>query len=90
MTNQTLFTKNPEYRLELLDGEAILYSAAHTKVMNLNRTSYLIWEMCNGRHTQQSITQVLCETYPESARQIPGDVEQALEVLLKNQALTLV
>ena len=53
MTEEKRWIKNPDFRLEELDGEAILYNSAAAKVMSLNQTSFLIWEMCNGDCTTE-------------------------------------
>ena len=87
MTEEKRWIKNPDFRLEELDGEAILYNSAAAKVMSLNQTSFLIWEMCNGDCTTETIIKALCDVYPESAAAIPADVEQAISLLSEHQAI---
>ena len=87
MEKSTILAKNPEFRMEMLDGEALLYSCQHTKVVSLNHTAYVIWEMCDGQKSLKNITKLLCEAYPDSSQNIPQDVDQALSLLLEHQAL---
>ena len=79
--------KNPGYRMEMIDGEALLYSQQDTKVVSLNQTASLVWEMCDGKNTPEGIISILCETYPGAAGDIPSDVNQVLGLLLEHNAL---
>ena len=87
MDKSTVLAKNPAFHMEILDGEALLYSSQHTRVVSLNQTAYVIWEMCDGQKSLEFIIKVLCEAFPESAQNIPQDVNQALSLLLEHQAL---
>jgi coenzyme PQQ biosynthesis protein PqqD len=77
----------PDYRLELLDGELLLYHLAETKIMYLNQVASLIWQLCDGERTVEEITAMLCEAFPESAEAVASDVIMALEQLLEHGAI---
>lgn len=87
MDPQKRILKNPGYRMETIDGEALLYSQRDTKVVSLNQTACLVWEMCDGQNTPDSIIKILCETYPGASGDIPSDVNEVLDLLLKHNAL---
>ena len=87
MEMQKPLHKNPGFHMETIDGEALLYSQIETKVVSLNITAHLVWEMCNGQNTPDAIIKLLCETYPGAAGDIPSDVRQLLGQLLKYKAL---
>jgi len=71
--------RKPDYRLELLDDELLLYHPTETKIIYFNQTASLIWQLCDGDHTAEEIVKLLSEAYPESADSIPADVTSTLE-----------
>ena len=44
-----------------LDGEVLVYDQKVNKAFNLNKTSALIWELCDGKHSLSEISRVLGE-----------------------------
>lgn len=44
-----------------LDGEFLIYDQKTNKAFNLNKTSALIWEWCDGRHSLSEISRLLGE-----------------------------
>jgi len=44
-----------------LDGEVLLYDQKTNKAFNLNKTSSLIWELCDGKHSLSEISRLLGE-----------------------------
>ncbi len=44
-----------------LDGEVLVYDKQTNKAFNLNKTSALIWELCDGRHSLSEISRLLGE-----------------------------
>ena len=71
----------PDYRLEEVDGDAMLFHPARDEIHQLNSTAALIWQLCDGARTVSQLIALLQESYPEAAAQIPGDVEEALRDL---------
>ncbi len=78
------------YRLEVLDGEHLLYNPEQTRIVSLNETASLIWRLCNGERTVAEITSLLADAFPEAADAIADDVTVALEELLQHGAIELV
>ena len=77
----------PDYQVELLDGEIILFHPAGMKVVYSNRTGALIWQLCDGRRTAVEIIQLLSTTHPESAREIQADVQETLATFVEHDAI---
>jgi hypothetical protein len=68
----------PDFRLETLDNEVLLYHPGQTKAVYLNETASLVWNLCNGERDPGEITELLQEAFPEAAEQIAADVDRVL------------
>jgi coenzyme PQQ biosynthesis protein PqqD len=77
------------YRLEAFDGELVLYHGTATQVIYLNETAALVWRLCDGQRTVETICDLLKESYPDTANQIEHDVIDALAELVQAGALIL-
>ena len=71
--------QKPDYNLEMMDGELLLYHLNETKILYFNETASLIWQLCDGRQFGRR------DHYPCSARRIPkrpetmaADVEETV------------
>lgn len=80
----------PDYQIELLDGEIILFHHSGLKVMHSNHTGALIWQLCDGRRTVAELVQLLSAIYPDSAEEIRSDVHEILTTLATHGAITWV
>jgi hypothetical protein len=78
------------YRLEELDGEQLLYSAEHTRILYCNETASLIWRLCDGDRTVDEITMLLQDAFPDAAVSISADVEATIDEYLQQGAVELV
>jgi hypothetical protein len=79
--------RNPDYRLEAIDGELLLFHPERGEIMYCNETASLIWQLCDGGRTTQEIVDLLVDTFPEAAAAIPGDVESTLQELHQHGAI---
>ena len=77
------------YRLEMIEGEALIFHPGQTKILYLNPSASVIWQLCDGQRTVGEITALLNDAYPDAARDIGGDVESTLEKLENHGAITL-
>ena len=82
--------QKPGFKLEMLDGEVLLYHVASTRIFALNQTATLIWQLCGGQRTVEGITEVLGNAYPDSAHDIAAQVEATLAQFLKQGIIDLV
>jgi hypothetical protein len=81
--------QRPGFELEMLNGEVLLYHVASTRIFALNQTASLIWQLCGGRYTVEEIIEVLGNAYPDSADDIPAQVEATLAQFLKRGVIDL-
>lgn len=75
--------RKPDYRLELLDDEIVLYHPTDTRMLYFNQTASLIWQLCDGERSVEQIIALLAAAYPEAETDIPADVQATLEDFLK-------
>ncbi|MBN1220170.1 MAG: PqqD family protein [Anaerolineae bacterium] len=77
----------PDYRLELMDGELLLYHPGQTKIFYCNPTASLIWHLCDGQRTVKEITALLRQAFPAAASAIAADVEATLQQFAAHGAI---
>ncbi len=78
----------PDYLIEILDDEIILFQPASSQILYLNQSSSLIWQLCDGQRTVDDIIALLHTTYPQSASQIRANVLDILLTFAKCGALS--
>jgi hypothetical protein len=81
------FVKNQELSVEEMGPETLLYEADSHRTIYLNETAALVWKLCDGTRTAQDLIDTLLESYPEARAELPRDVEQAVEMMLREGAL---
>ena len=81
--------RKPDYRLELLDDEIVLYHPTDTRMLYFNQTASLIWQLCDGERSVEQITALLAAAYPEAETDIPADVQATLEDFLKQGCIEI-
>lgn len=77
----------PDYRLEQMDDELLLYHPGETKTVYLNQTASLVWQLCNGERSTDEIMRLLQDSFPESSEQIEADVRAALAEFERHGAI---
>ena len=68
----------PDYRLEEIDGELLLYHPDRTKIIYCNPSASLIWQLCDGQRTAQDIIDLLYTAYNQP--DIAADVTATLDL----------
>jgi hypothetical protein len=82
------FSKNPKVSSKATETELILYDASKQAVHILNRTAYLIWELCDGMHTVSDIEKAMRERFlVDNEYDLLRDIDQAVHHLLMNGLL---
>ena len=81
--------RKPDYRLEMIDGEFLLYHLDQTKILYCNQTASLVWNLCDGQMTVEAITHLLQDAYPEAAEAIASDVQATLKQFLDHNSIIL-
>jgi hypothetical protein len=76
--------RKPNYNLEMIDNELLLFHPAQAQILYCNETASLIWQLCDGQRTVQEITALLAASFPETADTIANDVETTLRQFLQH------
>ena len=79
----------PGFHLEQMDDETLLYHPDGNKIIQLNQTAALVWQLCDGLRTVETITGLLQQAYPESAAEINVDVLELLRQFAENGCIDL-
>jgi coenzyme PQQ biosynthesis protein PqqD len=79
----------PSYRLEVLDGEALLFDPANRRLVHCNQTAVLVWRLCDGERSVQEIIALLAEAYPEAVAEMAADVQRVLAQFQEAHAIRL-
>ena len=79
--------QKPDYRLEMIDDELLLYHPGKTKILYCSQTASLIWHLCDGQRTGQEIVALLSAAFPEAAETVAADVEATLREFLRHGAI---
>jgi hypothetical protein len=82
--------RRPDFRLEEVDNEILLYHPGQTKVLYCNQTAALVWELCRGEQTVEEMIAVLKKGYPDAAGGIADDVKAALQTFREQGAIEFV
>ncbi len=79
--------RKPDYRLELLDNELLLYHPTETQIFYFNQTASLIWQLCDGQHSISEIIELLIEAYPDATDTIPTDVTATIQQFEEHECI---
>lgn len=71
--------RKPEFSLEAVGDDVLLYNPADTKIISFNQTASLIWQLCGGQVSVTEMIAGLKEAYPENANEIETDVLATLQ-----------
>lgn len=81
MKFETIPLRVPGVRLEAVDGELLLYRPGATRLVRLNASAALVWELCDGQRSIAEIAEALAAAYPDHAAAISDDVSDMLQRL---------
>ena len=82
--------RQPDYFLEKLDNEILLYHPGKTRALYLNEMASVVWELCNGERTADEIAELLREAFPEAAETIGDEVESTLRKFVEHEAVAFI
>lgn len=74
----------PGFTLQHIDDEILLYHAGLTRTVHLNPTASLIWQLCTGERSAESIATLVADAYPEGGSDVRADVHAALDQLARD------
>jgi len=87
MPDKDIPIPNPEFKLEELDSELLLYHPAKTKTVYMNETASLVWQLCDGKRSVGEITGLLKESFPDAADRVSEDVQSTLKTFAEHGAI---
>ncbi len=70
--------QKPDFKLEMMDEELLLFHPAQNKILYCNQTAALIWQLCNGERTPEEISELIAAAYPEAADVIANEIQSTL------------
>jgi hypothetical protein len=69
-----------DFKMQIMDGEAVIFHPASKTVVHASPSAALIWELCDGQRSLEQIVELLAGEYPEARAEIELDVPQTLEI----------
>ncbi len=88
--SKNIYRQSKDCLLENMGGDILLYSPSTASAVQLNDSSRIVWQLCDGERSVEDIIEALCELYPDQAGQVPEDVRYAIKKLSDNRVLELV
>lgn len=79
----------PNFELEEIDGELLLYSPESTRSIYMNSTASIIWRLCDGKLTVGEIVSLLSEAFPDASDSMETDVVDSIQLFIDNNAIEL-
>lgn len=79
MTEPARPRRKPDFRMEKMDDELLLFHPALNRILYCNESASLVWQLCDGLHGAEEIAAILADAYPDAAAEIPGDVSSTLQ-----------
>lgn len=76
-------------RVEVMDGETVLYEDNLKKMIYLNESATVVFQLCDGQRTVREIIEVLISAYPEVSGSIGHDVLTVIDYLVQEGAVRL-
>jgi len=70
-----------DYYLEAFNDELLLYHPGNNKIYQLNGTTALIWQLCNGRRTVAEIVDLLADAYPMASTVLVRETDTMIQQL---------
>ena len=81
--------RTPNYQLEQIDDELLLFHPSETSILYCNATASLVWQLCDGQRTVQEIINLLKDAYPEAEETLADDIKSSLDQFAQQGAIRL-
>ena len=75
--------------MEIMDGETVLYEESSKKMIYLNESATVVFQLCDGQRTVREIIEVLASAYPEVSGSIGHDVLTVIDYLVQECVVRL-
>jgi hypothetical protein len=88
MAQETYLAVNPDIVCRVEGEEALLFDPETEKVKVLNVTGLMLWNLCDGSHSQHDLVQALVTKYPDvGVDTLTADVKRFLSDMLDMELL---
>jgi hypothetical protein len=77
----------PDFRLEEIDGELLLYHPAQTTILYCNTSASLIWQLCDGRRTIEEIINLLAAAFEQEPETVSNEVTATIDLFCNAGAM---
>ncbi|MCB0210703.1 MAG: PqqD family protein [Anaerolineae bacterium] len=81
--------RTPDYQLEQIDDELLLFHPSQTSILYCNATASLVWQLCDGQRTVQEIITLLQDAYPDAEDTLAEDIQNSLDQFAQQGAIQL-
>ena len=81
-------TRSDDFVLEELDGDLLLFNPQNGRLLELNSTAALVWQLCDGARSVAEIEALLAGLYPDAAGSIAHELPAILRQFQEAEALT--
>lgn len=88
MHNNVIPKRDPDCLLEQIGNDYQIRHRDKATAIFINSTAALLWELFDGSRTVGDTKQMLQQAYPDAVDTINEDVDEALAMLCKHQALS--
>ena len=80
--------RSDQFVLEELDGDLLLFNPQNGRLLELNSTAALVWQLCDGARSVAEIEALLAGLYPDAAGSISHELPAILRQFQEAEALT--
>ncbi|MHC1771389.1 MAG: PqqD family protein [Flexilinea sp.] len=79
----------PNFNIQNLDNELVLFNTENLNVLYLNQSASVIWQLCDGSRSIREIIDMLSDAYPEAYSDMETDVKETIHLFLSHEALDI-
>ena len=82
--------QKPDYRLQELDGELLLYHLGNSTIMYCNQSASTIWQLCDGKRSVNEMVALLTAAYDYDPQIMASEVTAVLDAFAKHKVIEFV
>jgi coenzyme PQQ biosynthesis protein PqqD len=76
-------------KVEMMDGETVICDDGIKKMIYLNESATVIFQLCDGQRSIREIIELLKDAYPDASASMMDDVLGVVDYLVQEGALRL-
>ncbi len=75
--------------LEELDGQLMIFDEDSGRIVEVNQSAALLWQLCDGNHSLSELGDLIAAAYPNAAAEIRQDIPRIVQQLVALGVLRL-